>query len=99
MADEFTRYVILLTPVPGQQRDEALVRRHVAYIKELDRKGRFVLGGPFEEGDGMIVLKASSLEEARQIAAADPFVSEGARTCTVRTWLLSCEENNHMGMG
>jgi len=47
----------------------------------------------------MIVLRAASFEEAKQIAADDPFVREGVRSFQVRSWELSCEENNHMGMG
>jgi uncharacterized protein len=47
----------------------------------------------------LVVLRASSLEEAKELAAQDPFVAEGARKIEVRTWQLSNEANNHLGMG
>ena len=47
----------------------------------------------------MYILRNVGEEEAQAIASADPFVESGVETCTVREWYLSCEENNHMGMG
>jgi uncharacterized protein len=93
------RYVITLvrTDMPMT---EALARRHVAHLKALDRQGRLVLCGPFEDGKGgMVIIRASSLDEATRIAESDPFVREGAETVSVRAWELSCEENSHMGLG
>lgn len=97
--DTFTRYVILLTRTDTPF-SEPLVRRHVSYLRELERRGQLVLCGPFTDyRGGMVIITTSSPEEARKIASDDPFVSEGAETFEVRTWLLSCEENNHLGMG
>lgn len=47
----------------------------------------------------MIILNVSQYEEALAIAISDPFVKEKVRTFTIRTWALSNEENNHLGMG
>ncbi|MBI5239331.1 MAG: flavin reductase [Elusimicrobia bacterium] len=96
---KWTRYVISLTrtdkPMTG-----AAVRRHVAHLKKLDRQGRLELCGPFKDGKGgMAIIRAGSLEEAKAIAESDPFIKEGLETYALREWELSCEENNHMGMG
>jgi flavin reductase (DIM6/NTAB) family NADH-FMN oxidoreductase RutF/uncharacterized protein YciI len=98
-SDQWIRYVITLSRT-DMPMTEALVRRHVAHLQELDRLGRLVLCGPFKDHlGGMLIVRAGSLEEARDIAEADPFVREGAETFALREWELSCEENNHMGMG
>lgn len=95
----WTRYVITLSRTE-KPLTETLVRRHVAHLKELDRQGRLVLCGPFtDHKGGMVIVRAESIEEAKTIAEADPFVREGVETYALRTWELSCEENNHMGMG
>lgn len=100
MSDRFTRYVITLTRNPGKERDEALIREHVAFLRRLDAAEQLVLAGPFEDGrGGMIIVKAESEGTAQEIAGSDPFVSGGYESCDVRKWLLSCEDNNHMGMG
>ncbi|MBI2519957.1 MAG: hypothetical protein HYV97_06060 [Bdellovibrio sp.] len=99
VADNFTRYVILLTRTDTPF-SESLIRRHVEYLRELERKEQLVLCGPFTDySGGMVIIKAASLEEAQNIVGHDPFVSEGAETFEIRTWLLSCEDNNHLGMG
>lgn len=98
--DPFLRFVILLTPRPGAALTDTLIRDHVAYLRRLDAAGRLELCGPFgDHGGGMLIIRAQSLEEARAIAATDPFVEAGAEDCVVRTWHLSCEGNNHMGFG
>lgn len=100
MSTEFTRFVILLSSVAGVTTPGSLIRRHVAFLRALDRDGALVLAGPFSNRDGgMIILKVASLDEAQSIAASDPFVQAGARRFEVAVWTLSCEGNNHMGMG
>jgi len=80
--------------------NEVLIRAHVAFLRKLDKEEKLVMCGPFTNcKGGMVIIKASGLEEATRVAESDPFVSEGVRTFEVRTWELSCEENNHMGMG
>ena len=41
------------------------------------------------EGDGMVIIRAGSLDEARKIAESDPMHQCGARSFTVRPWLLN----------
>lgn len=100
MASKFVRFVIFLNTVEGKKASEELIRNHISFLRKLDREEKLVMCGPFtDRRGGMIVLKAASIEEAKQIAANDPFVQEGVRSFEVRSWELSCEENNHMGMG
>ena len=80
----FIRYVILLSVKPGQKPTEALIRDHVTHLKELDKAGKYVMGGPFQDhSGGMLIVKAGSLEEARRIAEADP--SSGRATRPARS--------------
>ncbi len=99
-SEEFIRYVILLSMVPDKNLTEDLIRAHVNHLKELDEKGQLVLCGPFiDYKGGMIIIQAKSYEEAKEIAERDPFIQAGVETYELRTWELSCKENNHMGMG
>ena len=100
MASEFTRFVILLDTIQGRTTSEHLIRAHIAFLRELHKEGKLVMCGPFTNyKGGMIIVKASNLDDAKQISENDPFVREGVRTPEVRVWELSCEDNNHMGMG
>ena len=40
-------------------------------------------------GEGMVIVRAGSLAEAKEIAAADPMHFSGARSFTVRPWLMN----------
>ena len=62
----------------------------------MEREGVYIAAGPHWEddeetwkGDGMIVVRARNLAEARQIAENDPMHQSGARRFTVRPWLIN----------
>jgi uncharacterized protein YciI len=62
----------------------------------LEKKGIMFGAGPHWtddekrwEGDGMVIIRAGSLAEAREIAASDPMHASGARSFTVRPWLMN----------
>ena len=95
--DAFTRFVIELKPAAPEGMTPALIRAHVDHLRQLDARGQLELCGPFVASGGMVILKGVDAEEARAIAEADPFVSSGVETYTVRQWQLSCAENDHLG--
>lgn len=68
-----------------------VLREHLAYMVELERQGLVFASGPLAgglPGDGMTVLRARSLDEARAIAARDPFAQKGLRSFDVREWTV-----------
>ncbi len=100
MGDPSLRFVVLLHPVPGTERDEPLIRRHVQFLKSITASGELELAGPFVDGEGgMLILKVEYPEQAEEIAQRDPFVTEGTARPEIRAWRLSNEDNNHLGMG
>ncbi|MDF2885968.1 MAG: hypothetical protein K0R23_353 [Lacrimispora sp.] len=77
--------------------NEALIKKHVEHLKSLKSQGRLVLCGPFTDfPGGMVVFSADNLEEATNIAKADPFISSGCKTFEIRTLELANEENNYL---
>lgn len=97
--NDWIRYVILLSHT-GKKITEELIRSHVAHLKELDKKGKLILCGPFlNYKGGMVIIKATSYDEAKEIAESDPFVKKGVESYELRTLELSCKENKHLGMG
>lgn len=95
--DEYLLYVIILTKNPDQPFTNEVIRAHVEHIKTLDRSGKLVLCGPFLDwAGGMVVIRAGSVEEARAVAEADPFIQGGFETYEVRTLHRGCRENNYL---
>ncbi len=89
-------YVYFTTPVSGMGPVMENLDAHLAFQVELEKKGIMFGAGPHWsedekrwEGDGMVIIRAGSLAEAREIAASDPMHSSGARSFTVRPWLMN----------
>jgi uncharacterized protein YciI len=64
---------------------------HLEYMVGLERDGRLFASGPMGptgSGNGLTILRVTTEEEARAIALADPFVTNGIRDFTVETWTL-----------
>lgn len=72
-------FVIIGRDGPKAQELRPIHRRaHLAHLKTFVDAGRVPLAGPLTDGAGsLIVLEAGSLEEAREIAARDPYMRNG----------------------
>lgn len=58
---------------------------HLRYIIELEKRGLLWASGPFVEpgvqvGDGLTILNADTLDEARDLLAEDPLCRRRLRT-------------------
>jgi uncharacterized protein len=68
--------------------------KHLQFMIGLEKRGALFASGPFtpgdgaQIGDGMTILRAVSLDEARVFANSDPFVIAGARTYELREWTV-----------
>jgi uncharacterized protein len=89
-------YVVVTTPANGMGPVMENIKEHLAFQESLEAQGIMFAAGPrwtddetFWEGDGMVVIRAGSLAEAREIAAKDPMHANGARKFTVRPWLVN----------
>jgi uncharacterized protein YciI len=85
----------VLTHAPGPNWDHAKgfreqpgVEAHLGYMSGYADKGRIVMGGPFlDNSGGMMIFDVATLDDARAIAEADPTVKSGLLTVTVKPWL------------
>jgi uncharacterized protein YciI len=68
-------------------------REELAYVKALVEAGKLALGGDYEDPleGGLYVLKAESLAEARELAAARPFARAGLTRSPVHEWHVRYE--------
>jgi len=89
-------YVIFTTPAKGIAPVMANLGVHLEFQRQLELDGIMFAAGPQWtdderewEGDGMVVIRAASIAEARAIAARDPMHVSGARTFKVRPWLVN----------
>ena len=89
-------YVYFTKPANGLGPVMENLEEHLKFQVEIEQKGVMFGAGPFWtddeqrwEGEGMIIIRAESLAEARKIAESDPMHASGARTFTIRPWLMN----------
>jgi uncharacterized protein len=60
---------------------------HLEYLETLDRKGKIYAKGRFTDGSGgLVVYICESLEEATELAQADPYIIHGVRILELHEW-------------
>ncbi|MEM8854932.1 MAG: YciI family protein [Pseudomonadota bacterium] len=89
-------FVVESRPAGDLAAVKASLHDHLGYQKTCESNGSLFLAGPLSDesgtqaaGSGMIIYRASSLEAARALAEADPMHRSGARTFTLRRWLVN----------
>ena len=89
-------FVVFTTPTNGMGPVMENIEEHLQFQVNLEQCGIMFGAGPFWaddehtwNGEGMVIIRADSLEYAKEIAATDPMHSSGARSFTVRPWLLN----------
>ncbi|MCW2997857.1 MAG: glyoxalase/bleomycin resistance protein/dioxygenase [Solirubrobacterales bacterium] len=81
-------------PVPRPSPQIDVILDHLAWITELEAQGLVYAAGPFVtpeqsmQGDGLLIIRASSEAEARAIFAQDPIHQGGYREAHVFGWQL-----------
>ena len=75
--------------------DEAVIREHFMRLKELTEKGIVLLAGKTnrenEDGFGIVIFKATSIEEAKSLMNSDPAVQKGVMTATLFDYMIALE--------
>ncbi len=89
-------YAVFTTPTNGMGPVMENLEPHLEFQVKLERDGIMFGAGPFWadnevdwNGEGMVLIRADSLAHAKEIAASDPMHASGARSFTVRPWLLN----------
>lgn len=81
-----------------QLREQALFDEHAQFIDGLVEDGVLVLGGPIDEKDVLLVVDASTVEEAQAHFATDPWIENGMVTITaIRPWQIWVEGRSSPG--
>lgn len=89
-------YIVDTVVASSPELVKATLMEHLAYQREMEIQGKLAFAGPVSDesgelmqGNGLVIYKASSLDEAREIAENDPMHQSGARTYTLRRWLIN----------
>ncbi|WNQ13811.1 YciI family protein [Paenibacillus aurantius] len=80
-------YFAAFLAMQNPERNQELRPQHLQYLKDREEEGKLFGCGPFADGSGgLVIYKADSYEEAKEIAEKDPYVTEGVRRLELREW-------------
>ena len=92
----FELFAVHSTPAGSPEMIRDNLPSHLAYQSALEQEGALVFAGPMSDetgtqmqGMGLIVYRAKSFEDARALAEADPMHASGARTFSLRKWMIN----------
>jgi uncharacterized protein YciI len=73
--------------LPGRPLSEQPLRPHVEYLLRLHETGQLIMGGPFaDQSGGLVILSVTDTAEAERLIADDPAVVDGILKATIRAW-------------
>lgn len=86
----------LLIHTPGENwkkgvpfQEQLGVEEHVKYMRQQLADGFLLMGGPFlDNTGGMMVCRTNDIEKARKVAEADPTVISGLLNVEVKQWMI-----------
>ena len=87
-------FVLLHSPGPAWAkgvpfREQPGVKAHVEYMAGLLRQNVLVMGGPFlDNTGGLMIARSGSLEEAQRLADEGPAVKSGLLRVEVHPWMV-----------
>jgi uncharacterized protein YciI len=89
-------FVVESTPAKSPDDVKQSLPDHLAYQRVQEENGTLVLAGPLSDvsgdnmvGGGLIIYRAKSMDEARALTENDPMHKSGARSYTLRKWLVN----------
>lgn len=89
-------YCVVSTPGDDADLRQRTLPEHLSYLGTLEERGALAFAGPLSDetgdemlGAGMLILRADNMDEARALADGDPMHTTGARTYTLRKWMIN----------
>lgn len=92
----FELFIVESTPAVAPEEMLKILPSHLAYQAKMEAERKLFMAGPLSDpsgeqmtGGGMIIYRARSMDEAREIANNDPMHKLGGRTYALRKWLVN----------
>ncbi len=71
----------------GKPVSEQPLKEHVDYLLGLHERGELLMGGPFSDSSGgLVLLEVDGIDKARRIVSEDPAIVEEILTAEVYEW-------------
>jgi uncharacterized protein len=86
---EQVKYYAAIQSVLSPEKAETVRQAHVEFLARMVAERHIYARGRFPDGSGgLTIYQAETLEEARKLAEADPYVMHGVRRLELREWAM-----------
>jgi uncharacterized protein YciI len=83
------KYYAAIQSVLSPEKAETVRQAHVEFLARMVAERHIYARGRFPDGSGgLTIYQAETLEEARKLAEADPYVMHGVRRLELREWAM-----------
>src|SRR5699024_5541768 len=88
-------FVAISTPIPGGPSLTDYLTAHLQYQISMEKQGVLVASGPLmatgdsQNPQGMVVIRAESVDEAQEIFKSDPLHESGVREYRIYEWQIN----------
>ena len=90
------KFVAILKDKKKGELPEALLLKHVEHLRTLNYQSKLLLCGPFKDNDKAIqILNCETINEAKRLVEADPFIKEGYYDSYEINELIEANEENN----
>ncbi len=84
-------FVVNYEPGPkwlqGKPLKDQPLKPHADYVLGLHNRGKLLMGGPFADGSGgLVVFAAEDMEEVEKMLSSDPAIAGGTLMASVKEW-------------
>lgn len=88
---EATRPELVTDPEAWTEEEVEIARAHFAYLQQATEEGTVILAGRAQDGVGpaIVILEATSEEEAREFMENDPFVASGLMRASLHPYRVA----------
>jgi uncharacterized protein YciI len=88
------KYFAVISRMLDVDKNNSLRDEHLNCLKKLGKEGKVFSKGRFIDGTGgLVIYKADSQEDVKNMVEGDPFVSEGARSYEIHEWVMQLIDN------
>ena len=71
----------------GRTMKEQPLKPHVDYMLSLKDKGKLVMGGPYTDDSGaLVIFTVANQDEAEDLLSADPAIKSGIFKASLKDW-------------
>jgi hypothetical protein len=88
-------YVLVSKPLVPPEKLQPFLSAHLEYMVGLEKRGLVFASGPWSDGsggpptgEGLTILRAKDLNEARALGESDPFYVAGLRSFDLKEWTV-----------